>query len=128
MATNREFAEQINRAFQMRDLQFFEDHLADDFRWTALGHKPLIGKKAAIDVVKDMPEDMLEFTVTNMVAEGEYVVVESVGKPYSKDGKTYTPNYCDIYRIVDGKFTELFTYYDTALAKEIMEHEQEAHS
>ena len=57
--------------------------------------------------------------VKNIIAEGEYVVVESTGKSETKTEISNSPAYCDIYRIKDEKIQELTTYVvDTALNSE----------
>lgn len=57
-------------------------------------------------------------TIKNIVAEGNYVVVESTGETKTKIGKPYNQTYCDIFRFNKGKLQEITTYLDTALTNE----------
>ncbi len=120
--TNKEIWQQINDAFENGDMKFYEAHLANDIHWNILGNeKPIIGKKEFLEVMKMQDlESFPEITITNIVAEGDYVVVESTGKATIKTGKQYNQTYCDIYQFKDGKIQNLTTYLDTALSNKVL--------
>ncbi len=121
MATiNRALWQQINNAFENGDMNFYEAHLADDIRWNILGNKnPIKGKPEYLEVLKMQDlESFPKVTIVNIIAEGDYVVVESTGKATTKKGKPYNQTYCDIYRFKDDKIQEVTTYLDTAISKE----------
>jgi ketosteroid isomerase-like protein len=57
-----------------------------------------------------------EMSVKNVIAEGDFVVVESTGNKKSKEGKITNPSFCEVYLIKKGKLKELRTYIvDTSI-------------
>lgn len=120
--TNKELWQQINKAFENGDMKFYEAHLANDIHWNIIGNKnPVIGKKEYLEVLKMQDlESFPDVTITNIVAEGEYVVVESTGKATTKTGKPYNQIYCDVYRFKDKKIQEVTTYLDTSLSNKVL--------
>ena len=120
--TNRILWERINTAFENGDMDFYESCIADDIRWNILGvENPITDKQEYLEVLKMQSlESFPEITIVNIIAEGDYVVVESTGKATTKKGKPYNQTYCDIYRFKDGMIQEVTTYLDTALSKKVM--------
>jgi ketosteroid isomerase-like protein len=57
-------------------------------------------------------------TIKNIVAEGNYVVVESTGVAKTKEGKPYNQTYCEVFRFINNKVQEITTYLDTAVSNE----------
>jgi len=117
---NKELIEKINEEFSRNNNEFYLDFLADDIRWNIIGQSTIIGKSNFLKAMKmEELESFPVITIKNIIAEGEYVVVESIGKATTKTGKSYKPAYCDIYRIKNGKIHEMTTYFvDTAVRKE----------
>jgi ketosteroid isomerase-like protein len=65
-------------------------------------------------------ESMGSSVITNIIAEGDYVVVESYAKDrMTKSGKPYNNTYCQVYKVVDGLVHEINEYADTAFAKDV---------
>lgn len=104
------------------------EHMADDVRWTVSGTTKLsgtvVGKQNAIEQ-KLMPflsviEGPILLTATNIVAEGDFVVVQSQGRSTTKSGKPYDNSYCVVYRMQDGKMQEITEYLDTQLLAEVL--------
>jgi len=54
-----------------------------------------------------------------MTAEGDRVAVEATGYAVMNDGRIYDPEYHLLFRITDGKITEVREYMDTHLAYSI---------
>ena len=50
-----------------------------------------------------------------LIAEGEYVVMQSQGTSRTKAGGTYNNTYCHVFRVVNGKVQELVEYLDPAV-------------
>ncbi len=112
-STNREISEQ----FAKGNLEFSATYLADDIKWNILGDSPIIGKEQVLEVSKMLQlESFPVITIKNIVAEGEYVVIESTGKATTKNGKPYNQTYCDFFKFNEGKLIEITTYLDTALS------------
>ena len=65
-------------------------------------------------------ESMGNSVITNIVAQGDYVVVESYAKDrMTKTGKAYNNTYCQVYKVADGLVQHITEYADTALAKKV---------
>jgi len=116
---NKELTKMITEAFFKGNTEFILPHLAEDIKWNIVGMPVIFGKS---DVIKTM--EMInpafagcpDLAVKNIIAEGDYVVVESSGNNYSsfvnRDTieKQCNPAYCDVYRFKNGKIQELTTY------------------
>jgi uncharacterized protein len=98
--------------------------MADDIRWTLIGNTKfsgtLNGKKELLDrliyPLFSQMESMGTGTTDNVIAEGDYVVVQTRGRGRrTKSGKDYNNTYCIVYRIADGKIKEVTEYCDTEL-------------
>jgi uncharacterized protein len=109
----------ISEAFAKGNMEFSSTYLADDVRWNILGSNPIIGKGQVLEVTKMLQlESFPLVTIKNIVAEGNYVVVESAGEAKTKNGKPYNQTYCDVFKFNEEKLIEITTYLDTALSNE----------
>jgi uncharacterized protein len=107
----------ISEAFSKGNMEFSSIYLADDVKWNILGSSPIIGKKQVLEVSKMLQlESFPLVTIKNIVAEGNYVVVESAGEAKTKNGKPYNQTYCDVFKFNQEKLVEITTYLDTALS------------
>ena len=100
------------------------DFWATDGVWIIPGVATYRGRREIaeklIGPVTDLMASMGRVEVTNIVAEGDYVVVEQQAKErMTKTGKPYNNTYCMVYKILDGKIVQLTEYCDTALAKSV---------
>ena len=100
------------------------DLWAEDGVWIIPGLATYRGKQEIaeklIDPVTDLMESMGTVELTNIIAEGDYVVVEQQAKDrITKTGVAYNNTYCMVYKILDGEIVQLTEYCDTALAKEV---------
>jgi len=112
---------------KMRDAKGLEPMLAtmaDDVRWTIIGKTKyshvMNGKQEIIDkLLKPIfaqLETMGSNHVDNVIAEGDYVVVQqhATGRK-TKTGNDYNNTYCLVYKVLDGKIKEITEYLDTEL-------------
>jgi uncharacterized protein len=120
-AENKEIIRKFNEA---KSLDAMLGLMADDIRWTLIGNTKfsgaLNGKKELLDKLIyplfAQMESMGTGTTDNVVAEGDYVVVQTRGSGRrTKTGKDYNNTYCIVYRIADGKVKEVTEYCDTEL-------------
>jgi uncharacterized protein len=102
----------------------FVDALADDVRWTVMGTTVFSDTyRGKQDVLERLFGPLMEqlvspgrLTVQNLVAEGDYVVVQAQASDrITKTGQPYNNTYCMVMKIVDGKVSELDEYADTEL-------------
>lgn len=100
------------------------EFLAEDAVWVIPGFGTYKGKQdihaRLLAPVQAMMESMGSSVITNIVAQGDYVVVESYAKDrMTKSGKPYNNTYCQVFKVVDGLVHHISEYADTALAKEV---------
>ena len=100
------------------------DYWAEDGVWIIPGLATYKGKREIAAKLVDPFSDLMvsegRVVVTNMIAEGDYVVVEQHAKDrITKTGKSYNNTYCMVYKIVDGKVRQVTEYCDTALVKSV---------
>ena len=100
------------------------DLWADDGVWIIPGMATYRGKQEIaeklIGPVNDLMASMGSVDVTNMIAEGDCVVVEQQAKDrVTNTGKPYNNTYCMVYRIRDGQVQQVTEYCDTALARSV---------
>jgi ketosteroid isomerase-like protein len=97
--------------------------MAEDFRWTVMGHtkwsKTYAGKQVVLNelfaLLRSRIEGHIRTTAHRFIAEGDYVVVEARGNNTTKTGKAYNNAYCFVFRLEGGKLKELTEYMDTEL-------------
>jgi ketosteroid isomerase-like protein len=97
--------------------------LADDIRFTIIGtskysgtfngKQELISKLLA--PLNAQVEGGMAITPDNLVAEGDFVVMQARGKALSKNGQRYDNTYCHVFRFANGKVQEVTEYLDTEL-------------
>lgn len=121
----RSFYEAGNRG----DLDACLALMADEVTWTNIGTTKYSGtyegKQALVEdllgPVFGQLEGGISSTVDNLVAEGEWVVVQSRGEARTKAGRSYNNTYCHVFRLRDGKIVEVTEYFDTRLTDSTLE-------
>jgi uncharacterized protein len=102
----------------------FVDALADDVRWITPGSsvwaRTYEGKPAVLNdllgPVRSQLVERVRLTARRILADADHVIVEAKGRATTRNGMPYNNDYCFIYRLADGKITEVTEYLDTALA------------
>jgi uncharacterized protein (TIGR02246 family) len=104
---NKAILEKANEAIARGDNEGFLSFCTDDTKWTYVGGVTLKGKDAVRQYLKTSSEEPPEFTVTQLIAEDEFVT--ALGDIMMKDekGKMIRHSYCDVWRFRDGKMAEL---------------------
>ncbi|HYE46382.1 MAG TPA: nuclear transport factor 2 family protein [Caulobacter sp.] len=100
----------------------------DDFSWTATGEGVWAGTWTGKQTVREQLfgplfaqfEGTYTNRATNMVAEGDTVVVECRGSVKTKAGPRYDNQYCYICRFEDGRLKAIREYMDSALAERVL--------
>ena len=112
---------------QMREAKGVDAMLAtmsDDVRWTLIGTTKfsgtLNGKQEIVEKLFKPIFAQLETpgsnVIDNIIAEGDYVVVQQHGTGRrTKSGKDYNNTYCIVYKVAGGKIKEITEYCDTEL-------------
>ena len=126
---NGKIVTEVLNALAQGDTAPFADAMADDFTWRMMGHgnwgKVYQGKRAVRDQMFRpliaQYADRYTNTPATILADGDFVIVESRGAVTTKTGKAYNNRYCFVIEMADGKMRELREYCDTALADEVLE-------
>ncbi len=120
-AENKELIRKMGEAKSLDEMLSL---VADDVRWTLTGNTKFSGtfngKKELLDKLIyplfGLMENRGGSTTDNIVAEGDYVVVQSRAHGRkTKSGNDYNNTYCMVYRIAGGKVAEVTEYCDTEL-------------
>ena len=120
-AENKEVIRQMREA---KGLDGILATMADDVRWTIMGTTKfsgtMNGKQEIVEKLFKPIFAQLETpgsnVVDNVIAEGDYVVVQQRGTGRrAKSGKDYNNNYCIVYKLAGGKIKEITEYLDTEL-------------
>lgn len=107
MSHNKAILEAANAAIVDGDYEGFLAFCADDTRWTFVGEQTLDGKEAVRRWMATAYTEPPNFTVDNLIAEGDFVI--ALGDITMKDdnGTAVPYSYSDIWRFRDGKIIEL---------------------
>jgi uncharacterized protein len=120
-AENKEIIRQMREA---KGLDAILATMADDVRWTIIGTTKysgtMNGKQQIVDRLFKPIFAELETpgnnVVDNIIAEGDYVVVQQHGTGRkTKTGNAYNNTYCIVYKLLGGKIKEITEYCDTEL-------------
>lgn len=116
---NNQLLIKVSVEFTKGNLEFAGAYLADNIKWNILGENSITGKEQVLEVSKMLQlESFPVITIKNVVAEGDYVVIESTGRAKTKSGKPYNQTYCDVFKFQDEKLQGITTYLDTALSNQ----------
>jgi uncharacterized protein len=75
-ARNKDVIEKVNAAFARNDVEAFLAYCAEDFVWTMVGEKPILGKDAVRTFLSSAPPEPPKFSVDAVVTEGDLVVAQ----------------------------------------------------
>ena len=124
---NKELIRNMFAELGKGNAQAFMDAMADDIRFTIIGTTKFSatfkGKQELAEKLLGplgaALEDALVITPDNLIADGDFVAMQSRGKSLAKNGKRYDNTYCQIFRITDGKVREVTEYLDTELVTSV---------
>lgn len=110
---NKEVLKKANAAVKEGDNEGFLSFCTDDVTWTFVGDKTLYGKEAVRKYMTATYTVPPNFLVERLIGEGEFVT--AIGKISMKndEGKIVDYAYCDVWRFIDGKMTELKAFVIT---------------
>ena len=125
---NTELMQEIFAGLANRDDTRLIERMADDFCWINIGSNKWSGTfegKAAVlrDLLAPLRKKLAHRSRTEarrFIAEGDFVVVEARGDNFTRAGKRYDNEYCFVFRLSDGRITEVKEYSDTALIEAVL--------
>ncbi|MDZ4877224.1 MAG: hypothetical protein CLLPBCKN_006659 [Chroococcidiopsis cubana SAG 39.79] len=104
---NKAILEAANAAIAEGNHEGFLSFCTDDTKWIFLGDKILNGKEAVRQWMATKYVEPPLNIVTNLIAEGDFVMALGDLTIKDKDGKGTDYSYCDIWRFRGGKMVEL---------------------
>jgi len=101
--------------------------MSDDLKFTLIGNTKFSGifngkQEFIAKVLAPLGaalEGGLTITPDNLIADSEFVAMQSRGKSTAKNGKSYNNTYCHVFRITNGKIREVTEYLDTELVNSV---------
>jgi ketosteroid isomerase-like protein len=104
---NKIILEQANAMITKGDYEGFLSFCTENTEWTLVGDQVLRGKEAVRQYMATTYVEPPKFMVENLIAEGDFVTAVGRISLIDKDGKVTDYNYCDVWRLQDGKLAEL---------------------
>lgn len=126
--TNKKLIQQVFTDSANRSGTTFADHLADDAIWIQTGQcswsGKFIGREAILNGLfarlRTLLTDRPRTLAFNFIAEGDFVVVEAKGDNLAKSGQRYDNEYCMVWKVENGRVTQIKEYCDTALVERVL--------
>src|SRR5919106_5757176 len=109
--TNRQLVRTAFEAMGRSDIRPLTELMTDDFAWIIEGRTRFSRRFEGKEKVKrELLAPLFEafatpyrFTIDEIIAEGERVVVLGRGEVKTKSGKDYNNSYCFVLRLADGR-------------------------
>ena len=125
---NKKLVQQIFADSANRSGTTFIDHLAEDATWVQTGQcswsRTFTGKdeitNSLFGYLRSLLTDRPRSLAFNFIAEGEYVVVEARGDNLTRSGERYDNEYCFVWRVQNGRITQIKEYCDSALVERVL--------
>ena len=124
---NKRIIQDAFTAWASGDGLAFFNLLADTATWTVMGSCPIsgtyVGRQRLVEAALTPQRAKLAGppipTVLNLIAEGDTVVIQWVGKGSTKTGRPYNNSYCYVVEMDNGKIIRGTAYLDTELVRSI---------
>lgn len=104
---NKAILKKGNAAIAAGDNEGFLSFCADDTEWTFVGDRTLKGKEAVRQWMETTYVEPPIVTVTNLIAEGDFLTALGEVTMKDKDRKPAQYSYCDVWRFREDKIIEL---------------------
>jgi uncharacterized protein len=126
---NKKLVQDIFDQMAQGNTRAMRDAMAEDFRWVFPGNWSWAGSwgPKSVAVGGLLRPLMAQFAgdyrseADLVLAEGDRVVVQARGYATTKRGEPYHQTYCFIFRIANGRLTEVIEHCDTALVERVLE-------
>jgi uncharacterized protein len=124
---NRKLLQDVFHEMAQGKVRALGDAMAEDFRWVFPGNWSWSGCWEPRQVVLD---ELLRPLMTQfdsyrseaevILADGDRVIVQARSHATTKSGDPYEQTYCFIFRVRDGRLTEVIEHCDTALVERVL--------
>jgi ketosteroid isomerase-like protein len=126
---NKKLVEQIFDQMSRGNTRAMAEAMADDFRWIFPGNwswsRTWEPKTVVLnELLRPLMAQFTEYrsAAEFIIAEDDRVVAQVRGHGMTTDGEPYEQTYCLIFRVADGRLTELIEHCDTALVERVLQH------
>jgi uncharacterized protein len=112
MAADRKaIVEKINAGFAENNLERVLSFCTEDFIWTMVGDSTVKGKDAIRKWLASMDPEPPQFTIQQVVAEGDVVVTRGdMMMKTQHETEAHSYSFCDIYRFHGDRVAELTAF------------------
>jgi len=122
-ADNKQLIQHLFAEMAKRNAEAVLGAIADDVRFTLIGTTKYSGTyhgkaewtSKVLEPVFSQIEGEITLTLENLIAEGDYVVLQARAKTTTKAGIPYNNTYCHVFRIANNKVQEWTEYLDTEM-------------
>lgn len=119
--SNEEIVRAFVDALDRKDVESLANQIAPDVSYTLMGYElpelDGLDRDALLQSLPDMmamfEDDSPRVKITNMISQGDWVVVESEGSGSFRNGTPYKNRYGVFFEVVDGKIRTIREYMDT---------------
>ncbi|HEY0818772.1 MAG TPA: nuclear transport factor 2 family protein [Rhizobacter sp.] len=105
--TNKSILQKANDAIAAGDHEGFLSYCTDDIDWQMVGDISLEGKDAVRQWMSKVYVVPPQFSVSQWIAEGDFVTVLGEITLTDPNGKTTHSSYCDVWQFRAGKMAAL---------------------
>jgi uncharacterized protein len=126
---NRRLVREVFDKLAAGNTAAMSDAMADECRWVFPGDWSWSGvwepKRVVLDAL--LRPLMAQFEggyrseAELILADGDRVVVQARGSAVTKRGERYDQTYCYVFRVRDGRLTEVVEHCDTALVERVLD-------
>ena len=120
---NKAILEEANAVITDGNYEGFLALCTDDSEWTFVGERTLSGKEAVRQWMAMTYSEPPKFVVTQLIAEGDDVVVLGNITTKDEDGNAVRSSYCDVWHFRGGKLAQLRAF---VIASEIKDESNRA--
>jgi uncharacterized protein len=104
---NKDVLKRANAAMVAGDYEGFLKHCTDDVVWTFVGDRTLRGKAAVRAYIRATYDGPPTFSVEHLIADADFVTALGTIDLKDDKGRVVQWDYCDVWRVRDGKLAEL---------------------
>ena len=126
---NKQLLQEIFAEMAKGNLKPLGESFAENVSWTISGATKWSKTYSGIEAVRnelitplfEKFADQYMSKATRIFADNDFVIVEAKGRVNTKSGTPYNNSYCYIFRLADGKITEITEYCDTELISKTLD-------
>jgi ketosteroid isomerase-like protein len=104
---NKNILTEANALITKGDYEGFLSYCTEDTQWTFIGDQTLAGKEAVRQYMGVTYLEPPKFRVEHLIADADFVTAVGTISLKADEGRTTNYNYCDVWRIREGKLAEL---------------------